>query len=224
MSSFILQKHEKENIKTQVIVDTENTKEPEIIGSKHDSTLLKKVISAKETILQLDNLNLIIRKQFDGDCSGTDSLFYDLEYNLKVKKSFSGCSADEESDISIYDNKMLLYYESTSGGDGLSMENYKLFFDQNQAFYGFKEKYKIDYENRTIIDTIVSVLTTEELEKESKSKFSEDKNLGNIIERVSNLKVSLYYSDKVVLIDTIQKVIEERKFIIDTTIYKKLVK
>jgi len=207
------------------VIESGNTIEPTIEKNELDSALYRKVVNSSETILaQLDKLNLIIRKQLDGDCQGTDSLYFDSENNLKVEKSFSGCSADENYEKSIYEKEMLLYYEIKTGGDGLVTEIDKLFFNQNKAFYGTKEKFEINYENRTVIDSKVSILTKEELSNLSKSKFSSIERLGNVVERISKLKINSYHSDKVVLLDTIQKVVEERKYIIDSTLYKKLVK
>lgn len=223
---FTFQELTKETKKDSLsVIESGNVIETAIEKTEIDSALYRKVVDSSEKILsQLDNLNLIIRKQLDGDCYGTDSLFYDSKNNLIVEKSSSGCSADENYEISIYENEMLLYYEIKKGGDGLVSEIDKLYFNQNKAFYGTREKFEINYENRTVIDSKVSILTLEELSDLSKSKFSSNERLGNVIERISKLKISSNLSDKVVLLDTIQKVVEERKFIIDSALYKKLVK
>ena len=215
-----------ENKGTKVVESVNETlAEPDKEEFKVDSLLLVKTVNLKKAIIeQLDNFTLVVRMQLDGDCSGTDSLYYDKKHNLKVEKSRFGCSAEENVTLSVYDNGIILYYKITSGGDGIITEINEIFYNQSKAYYGIKEKFDIDYEKRTIISTKISNISEDELENISEIKSEVDNRLGNVIERILNLKVNSTYKDNFVLIDTIQNIMEERKFLVDSTLYKKLEK
>lgn len=189
-------------------------------SSKVDSVHIDKIDFLVDSILMhRDYYKLITRHQLDGDCYGLDSLYFDKNNRLIIFIGSSGCSADESSFVSIYNSAGLIYYNLIEGGDGLVNNDSKMYYKKNEPIFGFQKNYEWDWETRTLADSSSKILSNEELVDISKFKMSLDKRLGNVIDRMKELNPKMSYDNKYKFVDTIQQVMEERYYLIDSIDY-----